>query len=225
MSEDIATRGRPEGFPTTPAGGGGGVPSPGAEGLALIHDGGQYPTTPAGYTEQKGGGAKFSALRLGSTLFIRAQGMVGYFAQVADIRQAPIRIYPPAFDFLVYTPHGELSTLVRHYDFFVRVGFPKDPKAVVIRDAQGSHQVPIAEFFPLKGKAPLVDFANAGNDGFGMGDSLEEAITSAVESVPPPQSPPNPDQMFIYKVTESGKMIGGFAALNVFYARVSRQGD
>ncbi|MBV8045687.1 MAG: hypothetical protein JO171_00925, partial [Paludibacterium sp.] len=104
MSMTAATSEHPEGFPHDQGAGGGGVPSPGPDSKASIHDGGQYPSTPAGYTEINGSGATYSAQRLGTTLLIRAQGMLPYLNEVADIRQAPLRISPPAFDFLIYKP-------------------------------------------------------------------------------------------------------------------------
>lgn len=185
---------------------------------ALPRDGGGYPAAPPGYSEAFGSGAQYTAFRLGTALFITAKGTLGNFNEIADIRQAPIRIYPPAFDCLVYSPQITLPT-VRTFNFTVMVAYPQGPQTVLIRDAQGSHPVEIKSFQGSKTLASLV--ADSADDGFGMGASIEEAVTTAIATIPAAPSP-MPDVMHCYRITDSGKMVGGFAGLDLYFARVSR---
>lgn len=185
---------------------------------APLKDGGNYPSAPPGYSESMGSGATYSAFRLGVTLFITAEGTLANLNQFADIRQAPIRIYPPAFDFLVYSPPMVLPA-TRPFKFTVMVGFPTAPKTVQIRDARGSHYVEIGSVSLPDSKASLANTVDAVGEGFGLGRSIDEAISAAIESMPAKPSP-IADVMHLYKVIESGKMMGGFAGLDHYYARV-----
>jgi hypothetical protein len=202
-------------IPWAHAGGGGGTQTT----RTSLKDGGSYPSAPPGYSEAFGSGAKYLAFRLGATLFINAEGTLGNANEYADVRQAPIRIYPPAFDFLVYSPQITLPA-TRKFNFTVRVGYPTEPRAVQVRDAQGSHQIEIKDL-PLSGAlAGLAGSADAAGEGFGMGDSIEEAVSAAIATLPAKPSP-MPDALYAYKIIESGKVIGGFVGLNVYYARVT----
>ncbi|MDR7268577.1 hypothetical protein J2X20_001206 [Pelomonas saccharophila] len=185
---------------------------------AAPRDGGGYPAAPPGYSEAFGSGAQYTAFRLGTALFITAQGTLGNYNEIADIRQAPIRIYPPAFDFLVYSPQITPPAL-RPFHFTVMVAYPKGPETVLIRDAQGSHQVEIKGLQVSKTLASLV--GDSAEEGFGMGVSIEEAVDAAIAAIPAAPSP-MPDVMHCYSITDSGKMVGGFAGLNLYFARINR---
>jgi hypothetical protein len=186
---------------------------------APLRDGGNHASKPPGYSESFGSGAKYSAFRLGVTLFVTAEGTLGNLNEVADIRQAPMRIYPPAFDFLVYSPPIVLPA-TRPFKFTVMVAFPTSPRTVQIRDAAGSRHVEIVGM-PMSGAvANLVNAADAAGEGFGLGPSMEEAVSAAIATIPTEPSP-MPDVMHTYKIIESGKMVGGFAGLGHYYARVS----
>lgn len=185
-----------------------------------LRDGANLGETPVGYSAHPGPAADYSAFRVGTTLFITAKGVLSNMNQIADIRQAPEKIYPPFFDFLLYSPAIVLPT-IREFNFTVMVGFPADEENVVIRDSLGKHEVKISEApGTLKSMAKLLDFAHSEQGGFGMGQTLDEAITAAIAHAPPPRSS-TADAVFTYKILESGKMVGGFAGINLFYALVS----
>jgi hypothetical protein len=204
-------------FPWGAAGAGGGeLPSPFAARRSSPRDGRSYPSAPPGYSEALGAGAEYSAFRIGTQLFIRARGTLGNWNQIADIRQSPLKIYPPLFDFLVYSPQTS-SPAVRPFDFTVVVGYPLDPTSVTVRDARGSHRVQIAAA-PADLRAMAPDSAPSG--GFGVGETIEEAVDAAIATLPADRDA-GPDAMSVYRVVETGKMIGGFAGVNWFYARVA----
>jgi hypothetical protein len=50
------------------------------------------------------GRAKYRATRLGTSVVITAEGVLGYWNELTDIRQLPQRIFPPQFGFFVCTP-------------------------------------------------------------------------------------------------------------------------
>lgn len=185
-------------------------------------DGGSYPSAPPGHTEGMGR-AKYQATRLGTTLFITAEGQLPYTNQIADIRQLPWRIFPPQFGMFYYTPEITLPA-IRPFRFTERFGFPLDTRNVVIHDADGAHEIDIvdtkAQTLSFMGSA---DGAGSSTDSdmtkVGYGVSLQEAFDNAVKQLPSGNGD-IADGFVIYTALELGRFRGGIAGLDSCYAKV-----
>lgn len=193
-------------------------------------DGGSYPTAPAGYTETLGEG-EYRAYRLGTALFIEASGTLPNRNQIADLRMSYIRIFPPQFDLVFYTPAFTLPAL-RSFSFTEQFGFPPDADFCTVNDARGRHVVPIedaatsstgaaASFFP--GSADGEEDKRGAGRGIGFGASLQEAFDHAVAQLPGEGGVA--DQLVTYTLAEAGLVKGGIAGINLHYCKVTVQGD
>ena len=172
---------------------------------------------PSGYHEMPGV-AQYRAVRLGSDLHIRASGDLGYLTDIADLRQLPIRIYPPQFGFFIYRPGIGLPA-TRTFNFVSRFLFPPDVGEVIIHDMAGMHTVPIHD--PSIAPAMLAEGSTAAT-ATGYGDSLQAAFDHAVAQLPPQPMPDAADILIRYSITSSGKLKGGFVGFDTYFAEVER---
>ena len=167
------------------------------------------------------GRAKYRATRLGTSVVITAEGMLGYWNELTDIRQLPQRIFPPQFGFFVCTPEIGLPA-TRPFTYSETVGYPLDAKTLVMHDADGAHTIEITEI-----KSPALSalmatpasLAGTTASATGTGRSLQEAFDNAVAHLP--AIPKHPDQLFVYTLAESGKIQGGIAGVNHYFAKVT----
>jgi hypothetical protein len=204
-----------------PVAGGGEVPFPSFP-PSLPNDGGPYPSAPPGYTESFGR-ATYQAVRIGTALLIIAEGDLPDLNQIADIRQLPLRIYPPQFGMFFYTPHITLP-VVRHFRFTKHFGFPENVSHVTIHDLDGTHQVLIkdvkAPALPLlDSKAQSNAVASTNPVSLGIGASLQDALDHAVAALPA-SNPKIPDGFVVYTILEAGRLRGGIAGIDRHYAKV-----
>ncbi|EJL33145.1 hypothetical protein PMI01_02305 [Caulobacter sp. AP07] len=188
------------------------IPSPSAP-----RHGASHGSPPPGYTESYGR-ATYLAFRFGALLVIQAEGTLPNLNQIADIRQSPLKIYPPQFDFLVYTPQTSLP-VITPFKFSEVFGFPSGPPVVVIHDADGHHAVKIEEI-PAKGAQTfLSDALETSLVKTGYGKSFEAAFSAAVALLPSDGSG-TVDGLAQYRLVESGLIQGGIAGIHLYYARV-----
>jgi len=90
------------------------------------------------------GKAKYHATRVGGVTTLTAVGTFPNFNDKADIEQLPILIFPPQFAF--YFIHQDISLpALRPFTYSEIISFPKNSAAVMVRDADGLHPVPITE--------------------------------------------------------------------------------
>jgi len=200
--------------PTKPA------PFPGTGGG--LHDGMGLPAAPAGYTESLGRGS-YSAVRLGSQVILHATGTLNNLNQFADLR-VHTRAWPPRFALWTYTPEITLPTL-RHFNFSQVFFFPPDVDTLTVYDADGTHEVKIItpDLAAPAAKALKTtqrgESAGLSNIETGHGKSLEEAVESAIAAFPERFEP---DRLYRFDVVGQGKLIGGFAGMNLWFANVAR---
>ena len=178
-------------------------------------DGGSVAGPPPGYREMAGT-ATYSALRLGDTVLVRAQGQLSSGAQIADLRIDSRLIHPFQLRFVVYTPDFGGITVVRNFDFVERFGFPANAPVIVIHDAKGAHEVAIAEIGT--GGSPALLAGNSAERATGLGGSLQEAFDNAVKALP--ASTDVADDLLTYRIVESGFLRGGFPGFSQHYAIV-----
>lgn len=169
---------------------------------------------PGGYSEMEGI-ADYRAVRLGSEVHIRASGELGYITDFADLRQLPIRIYPPEFGFFVYRAGVGLPT-TRKFGFVSRFAYPPNEPNLTIHDAAGRHSIPIHDpsLLPLR-----TAIAASGSSATGYGATLQEAVDHAIVQLPPPHGD-GADILYRYSVLDQGKLVGGFVGFDTFYAEV-----
>jgi hypothetical protein len=186
---------------------------------ALSKDGGSFPSVPTGFTEGPGRAA-YRAQRVGTNLFLTAEGQVPNLQTIADFRQLPIMIFPPQFGLFFYTPNGIVLPALRPFRFTEQFGFPAGQASVVVHDVDGRHVVDVVDVQP--GDSLPVAFAvDTGTElnKTGYGRSVQEAIDNAVAQLP--VSNPNVADGFVsYVVREFGRFRGGFAGLDRHFARV-----
>ena len=194
-------------------------PSPTVPHLPLIpaapplRDGMGLWAPPPGYGEKLGRGS-FQAIRLGNTIRIRAVGTLANGNELADLR-INSRSWPPRFATWTYSPEITLPYL-RNFDFSLDFTFPPEPETVTIVDASGAHDVQIQT--PLLPATTLLAKGLPSPE-IGFGSSLEAAIDSAIAAFPENF---DPDRLWRYHVLEQGKLVGGFAGMNVYFASVTR---
>ena len=173
-------------------------------------------TPPANYSESFGKG-NYAAVRMGNEILIRANGTLGSLNQVADLR-IHTRAWPPRLALWVYSPEVMLPA-TRDFDFGQSFFFPPDVDCVTIYDADGTHEVPVLtplwdEPAPARGNKRVDAEIQTG-----QGHTLEAAVENAISGFPDVSGA---DLLLRYDVVGSGKFIGGFVGLNLWFARVSR---
>ena len=172
---------------------------------------------PPGYTESYGR-AEYRAFRLGSALLIQAWGTLSSVSQIPDIRQSPLKIYPPQFDFWVYTPQFALPAL-KPFKLSEIFGFPTSAPVVVIHDADGHHTIAIHDIVFDEPPAVALKGGTPPPEEIGYGKSFEAAFAAAVAALPT-TAPGSVDSLATYRLIESGLRRGGVAGINLHYARV-----
>jgi len=172
---------------------------------------------PPGYTESYGR-ADYRAFRLGNALVIQAWGTLPYLNQIPDLRQSPLKIYPPQFDFWVYSPPFGLPAL-KPFKISEIFGFPSDATTVVIHDADGHHAIEIEDIAFDDAAAIAGKASKAAPEKTGYGKSFEEAFAAGVAALPTSE-PGSADSLAQYRLVESGLLRGGIAGVNLHYAKV-----
>jgi len=180
----------------------------------LSTSGGALIGPPPGYTEALGH-AKYKALRIGTLLAIQASGTLSGFNQIPDIRQSLIKIFPPQFNFYVYTPEITVPAL-RPFSIVRFFGYPKDVDTVVIHDADGSHRIPIVTVPELEPVAAAKKLGTRTAEGHGH--SLQEAFDNAVAQLP--NDTDVADGFAIYTLIKTGFVTGGIIGISLYYAVV-----
>ena len=193
-----------------------------AAALAALQDGGCYPSAPPGYSEHLGR-ASYHAWRVGTTLFIVAEGSVPNLQTIADLRQLPVDIFPPRFGLYFYTPQGLVAPVVRPFKFSEAFGFPVDVARVTIVDEAGRHSVEIKDVADLPSPDVLPAPSNTQCErpmtATGQGDSLQAAFDDAVSKLPS-GNPQVADDIVTYTARELGRFVGGIAGFDRYFARV-----
>jgi hypothetical protein len=172
---------------------------------------------PPGYSESYGR-AEYRAFRLGRALLIQAWGTLSSVSQIPDIRQSPLKIYPPQFDFWVYTPQFALPAL-KPFKLSEIFGFPAGAPVVVIHDADGHHTVEIEDLAFDERPAVALQGGTPPPEEIGYGKSFEAAFAAAVAALPR-TAPGSADGLATYRLIESGLRRGGFPGIDLHYARV-----
>lgn len=182
-------------------------------------DGGSWGGPPPGYTESPGVADQYSVVRLGTTVHITAKGTLPNMNQLVDIRQLPIRIFPPQFGLFFYTPQIVLPAL-RPFSLTESFGFPNDVDHLIIHDSNGPRRVEIANIDP-KAVPFFASFSPKEKQmiATGTGKSLQEAFDNAVAQLPL-KDPNVADGFTVYTLIESGFFRGGFAGFRSYYAKV-----
>jgi hypothetical protein len=98
------------------------------------------------------GRANFRAYRLFGQVHLVATGEANNLNNKFDFEQLPFRIFPPMFGFFVISPDIALpaTTPFVHQE---RILFPAGADTIRIQDADGIHEVPIAEVVPHEMRA------------------------------------------------------------------------
>jgi hypothetical protein len=93
------------------------------------------------------GRASYRAFRLFGQVHLVATGETNNLNNKFDFEQLPFRIFPPMYGFFVITPDVTLpaTTPFVHHE---RILFPSGVNVIRIQDADGIHEVPIAEVVP-----------------------------------------------------------------------------
>lgn len=173
--------------------------------------------SPPGYTQNLGK-AEYRAFRLGNLLVIQARGTLSNVNQIPDIRQSPIKIYPPQFSFWVYTPYFTLPAL-KPFKISEVFGFPSNAPTVVIHDADGHHTIAIEDIPFEEARALAAGDVSPPAEETGYGTSFERAFAAAVAQLPT-SAPGSADSLANYRLVDSGLLRGGIAGINLHYARV-----
>jgi len=179
---------------------------------------GVFPFESIGQSEELGR-ATYKAARIGEHLFITASGTLANFNEVPLLRQSPLRIYPPQFEFLVREPQISLPAL-RPFKITEFFHFPSEPATVVVRDADGQHAVQIVDL--SSGAQALAPESRRALQTMAFGRTLEEAIELAVARARSNEQD-MADALFTFEVTKFGKIVGGIAGLDLFFASVGTQ--
>lgn len=105
------------------------------------------------------GRARYHAYRLLGMTYLTATGETSHLNDKFDFEQLPFRIFPPIFAFYVITPDIGLPT-TRPFSYQESIIYPASVKIIRVQDADGMHEVPIAEVVPpidVAGMAMAVD--------------------------------------------------------------------
>lgn len=159
------------------------------------------------------GRAEYRCVRLGRSILLEARGELMNWNDGTAFSLAN-KMYPPQFAFWFVQPRARLPA-IRPFLHRETFGFPPEPDHVVIWDADGDRRVAIEKLSQL---GALNEIAPGEELGFSP-DSLEEAIEDAVARLGS-SGAHAPDQLLRYLVLESGKISGGFAGLNLFFAKL-----
>lgn len=171
---------------------------------------------------------KISAFRLGSVLWISAEGMKPTPCYDVDIQPSPADVFPPEFN-LVWRTSGVCIRVLTPY----RVGRAfevggGDFDTVRVRHRGGTDDVRIYTL-PFPRVEGAEEDAAAGGEiavgGRGVYTgystvSFEQAYFNAVSQVPYAY----PDELIHVRVVEQGGLHGGFAGINQLFVSVRRSG-
>jgi hypothetical protein len=162
------------------------------------------------------GRGTYRAFRLSNAqVAILAEGELPNLTDQADIQQSPLRIFPPRFDlFFLQQPISAPTT--RPFRIVEVFGFPPGQETLIVRDADGPHTVRIEA---LTGSA-LAAPSNENTRRAFSRLSLQDAFDAAVAQLPPPDPGQTADALVTYTLRSSGKVEGGIAGFNHYFADV-----
>lgn len=150
---------------------------------------------------------------------IIAKGVVSNAAIRIDIRVNPTFIHPPQFDLLFLIPTAPGAAVMLPFLHSEVFPFPEEASSLIIRDRSGVHSVAIEGGVQLMAAQGL----DGKNRHFGTSrNSLEEAVDQAVGLAEAELLPEHPDQEHVFRIVESGKIKGGIAGRNLFFAIVEK---
>ncbi|MBB5695798.1 hypothetical protein [Muricoccus pecuniae] len=148
-----------------------------------------------------------------------AEGILPNQNDRADIVQMPWRILPPQFA-LVFIQAQISLPATRPFRTVEVFGYPSRQSAMTIHDANGRHVVPIEDGAEQKLLAAKLAPQEDGQIRVGYSkSSLQEAFDNAVRQIPPPSSE-IADALVTYVLKRSGKIEGGIAGLELYFAEV-----
>jgi hypothetical protein len=179
------------------------------------------------------GRSRIRAFRAAQQILIVAEGELPSPGYEVDIRQNPIRIFPPHFDLLRCALPGVWPDVIAPFLHAESVRFPEDQSTVTVHHADGEDDVEIEGC-----GAELAAYAAAlgeGTDrpcpagaeeatGFSKNLSFDEAFANALANLPPIESPVA-DLLARVQVVEIGGLFGGIAGFNDLFVRVCRTHD
>ncbi len=182
-------------------------------------------TTERGLAER----SRIRAFRAGRYLLILAEGELPNPSFEVDIRQNPIRIFPPQYDLVWHQRPDFVPQVVVPYRYAEVVLFPTEPPTVVVHHADGRDEVQIEECTDeLAEFAAVVSNVGGGThpdavEAVGSSATLnfDEAFTDAVANLPPLE-PPMPDALTHVVVTDTSGLFGGIAGFHHLFVRVRR---
>ncbi len=100
------------------------------------------------------GRAQYTAYRLAGVTTLTAVGQTPNFNDKVDFEQLPFLINPPMFGFFVIQQDISLPA-IRPFKYEEVIAFPSTARSVRVQDADGFHDIPIAEVVI----PPMVDAA------------------------------------------------------------------
>ncbi len=173
------------------------------------------------------------AFRAAQQILIVAEGDLPTPGHEVDIKQNPIRIFPPHFDLLRCPRPGVWPDVITPFRYAETVRFPEDRPTVTVHHADGEDAVEIEDC-----GEQLQAYARAVGEGadrrcpegadeatgFSKNLSFDEAFASAVANLPPIESPVA-DFLARVQVVEIGALFGGIAGFNDLFVRVCRPHD
>lgn len=90
------------------------------------------------------GKASYSATRIGGMVRLSASGQVAHWNDKTDFDALPFLIFPPIYGFYFIEQDISLPA-VRPFTYEETISYPVTSKTVRIHDADGRHDVPIAD--------------------------------------------------------------------------------
>lgn len=181
------------------------------------------PTTVAGSgTHRSLGRANlYKAFRLGGAqVAVVAEGTLPNANDRADLVQMPWRIHPPQF--ALFFVHSQVSLpATRPFRAVEVFGYPDGHSVLTVRDADGRHTIPVEDAVEdrIFGVRPSPS-DGSGRVGVGYSkESLQDAFDAAVHQLPPPAGGVA-DPVVTYAIKRSGKVEGGIAGLELYFAEV-----
>lgn len=195
---------------------GGEVPFP----SGMLGTGQQGQTSPLdSYSAALGRADRFIARRLHTHVVLYAEGTVSTSGVQYDFQVSPVLVHPPQFRFFFLTPIGITLPAVQPFFYSEVFPFPSDKSVVVIHDAVGAHAIQIDEaksqnLWASDGKSQTYFGASTRS----IEEALERAIAEAESTVLAEEK--GMDREHIFNIVESGKIRGGFAGRNLYFARV-----
>lgn len=173
------------------------------------------------------------AFRAYEDLIIVAEGELPSPGFQVDIRQNPIRIFPPQFDLLRCPLPGFFPQVITPFRYSETVRYPADQPTVTVHHADGEDEIEIEASGPelspyaeaVRGRTDPVcpDDADRAT-GFSKNLSFDEAFADALSKLPP-LDVRGADILSRVTVVEVGGLFGGIAGFNDLFVSICRTHD